>query len=531
VADTLQLLRHPRLRLLDKHPLPIKSAGGTVTGKIKVDLPMKKQLQAEQVGIAASGRLANLRLAGLVAGRDLDHGDIQFDVTQDGLKASGPATVAKVAGAIDVEMDFRAGPPSQVLQRAAMTGRATAADMTASGIDPGGLITAGDAGLSAVYVSQRDGTAEVQAKADLGSAGLSLAGWRKPPGPAAAASVLVTLKDDKLVAIDHIEASGPAMKVVGRTELVDGRPLLLRLERVVLGPTQAAGDIVFPVRPKDPIRVRLAGPSLDLSTQLASKPARPAEGEANWVADLRFDRVELGRGKVLDGVVAHAEDDGHHLRALQVTSTGPARVQASITPQGNGRRLSVRAANAGALFEALDAGDNVTGGSLALEAHYDDSIPSSPLSGTIDLSDFELHNAVALGKLLQAITIYGIVDALRGDGVQFTRLNLPFRYDRQQLHIGEAHAYSSSLGITATGWIDFARKIMDVRGTIVPAYAINSALGNIPMVGHLFSPEKGGGLIAINYAVTGSTADPGIAVNPLSALTPGFLRRLFSIFS
>jgi len=38
---------------------------------------------------------------------------------------------------------------------------------------------------------------------------------------------------------------------------------------------------------------------------------------------------------------------------------------------------------------------------------------------------------------------------------------------------------------------------------------------------------EGQGLFAANYRATGSAADPQISVNPLSALTPGFLRRLF----
>jgi hypothetical protein len=45
----------------------------------------------------------------------------------------------------------------------------------------------------------------------------------------------------------------------------------------------------------------------------------------------------------------------------------------------------------------------------------------------------------------------------------------------------------------------------------------------------LFSPEKGGGLFAMRYSMTGPTADPKIKVNPLSALTPGFLREIFGL--
>ena len=52
------------------------------------------------------------------------------------------------------------------------------------------------------------------------------------------------------------------------------------------------------------------------------------------------------------------------------------------------------------------------------------------------------------------------------------------------------------------------------------------------MIGRLFSPERGGGLVVDQlFAVTGQDGDPQIVVNPLSALTPGFLRGLFDIFN
>jgi hypothetical protein len=64
----------------------------------------------------------------------------------------------------------------------------------------------------------------------------------------------------------------------------------------------------------------------------------------------------------------------------------------------------------------------------------------------------------------------------------------------------------------------------------VPAYALNSLPGRIPLLGRLFTAEKGGGLIAADVHVRGKLDDPSIMVNPLSVLTPGFLRRIFRIF-
>lgn len=532
VPDVLQLLRHPRLRLLDRHPLPIKSSAGALAGKLSVDLPLIKQLDFDEVKIAAQGRLSALRLGGLVAGRDLDRGDIQFDVTQDGLKVSGAASVASIAGTIGVEMDFRAGPPTQVVQRATMTGKATVAQMTKVGVDPGGLITAGRAAVSATYVAQRDGSAQVAAKADLTEAGLTLLGWRKPPGPAAEASATALLKNDKLAGISGIQAHGPGMEVIGRADMVGGRPLLLRLEKVVLGPTQASGEIHFAERPGDPIRVRVGGRQLDLSTELSAKPSRSA-GQDNppWIVDARFERVVLAKGLALTGVVAHAEHDGRKLRVLQANSSGPEKLQAVIASHGVGRRLAVRATDGGALLRGLDVLDTIHGGTLAVDAQYDDRYPDPPLAGTVDLSNFGVNDAVVLGKLLQALTIYGIPEALTGEGVHFTRLIMPFQYTKDVLRIGESQAFSASLGLTAHGWIDSGRKLMDVRGTVVPAYVLNSALGRIPLIGRLFSAEKGGGLVAVNYSVSGNLSDPGVTVNPLSALTPGILRGLFKIFN
>ncbi len=38
----------------------------------------------------------------------------------------------------------------------------------------------------------------------------------------------------------------------------------------------------------------------------------------------------------------------------------------------------------------------------------------------------------------------------------------------------------------------------------------------------------GGGLIAASYTMTGASEDPKVLINPLSVLTPGILRTIFS---
>ena len=114
--------------------------------------------------------------------------------------------------------------------------------------------------------------------------------------------------------------------------------------------------------------------------------------------------------------------------------------------------------------------------------------------------------------------------------MNFSHVVVPFHYNGVDLDIDQAHADNPSLGLTAKGRIGLLSGQTSITGTIVPAYFFNSMLGQLPLVGKLFSPEAGGGIFAVRFALDGSIDDPGVSINPVSALTPGFLREIFSIF-
>ena len=169
-------------------------------------------------------------------------------------------------------------------------------------------------------------------------------------------------------------------------------------------------------------------------------------------------------------------------------------------------------------------------GRLTIDAGFELPYGSYPLAGTAIIQDVIVRNSPVLGKILQAITLYGLVDALRGPGMAFSNVTIPFRYDGAKLAFNDAHANNPSLGLTAIGEIDLRSSQTAITGTIVPAYFFNSMLGQLPLVGKLFSPEKGGGIFAARFGVKGSLDDPTITINTVSALTPGFMREIFNLF-
>jgi hypothetical protein len=336
----------------------------------------------------------------------------------------------------------------------------------------------------------------------------------------------------------HVDPAG----VASRANSTGGQLRILRLDQVRIGQSVATGSITAPRTITDPLRVTLRGPRLDLSNFFKKRDADTAEeddtkrGQA-WAADIGFDQVVLARDEQVNQVSLHAESDGLHLNALQLTAGPRGQIRAAITklppaaPGGAspGRKLTVDASEAGAVLLAAGVADNIRDGRLIVNATYNDTLPHSPLSGTASLEQFRLTNAPAIARLLTGMTLYGTVNLLRGPGLGFQKALVPFRWQQRVLHMDSARAFSASLGITAQGDIDLRQHIANVTGTIVPAYFFNQLLGKIPVLGQLFSPEKGGGVFAARYTVRGKLADPTISVNPLSALTPGVLRNLFGV--
>jgi hypothetical protein len=183
------------------------------------------------------------------------------------------------------------------------------------------------------------------------------------------------------------------------------------------------------------------------------------------------------------------------------------------------------------MLRMMDLYDNMSGGRLEITGAYNDSLPGRPLRATLAVNDYRIKNAPVLTHVLSIMALTGIVEALQGKGLAFNTLEIPFVLGPGWLEVKNATATGPSLGFTASGTVYTRADVLDITGTVVPAYAINSALGRLPVIGDIFSGgEKGGGVFAANFTMSGSTADPKVAVNPLSALTPGIFRNVFDIF-
>lgn len=539
LAEAIRLLEHPRANLLSRRPLP-PGITGTGEAAVTIGFPLKNDLGFEEIAVTATARTEDGRVPDLLAGHAFERARIALTVNEQGLRLSGNGQFGAIRADVQGEMDFRSGPASQVVERFSARVPAQEGIPAMFDIDLAPYLTGPISG-EAVLETRRNGQGTATVRAELREARLAVdeLGVEKPPGSPARGEGRLTLARGRLTGaeITRLEAGdigGRARFTVTRA----GRLDRIEVAEARLGASRLAGSVQLPGERGGAYAVSLRGAVLDLSGRSAPAleqgggEARGARGPQIGI-EAALDRVvfrpghelaELrGRGMVQPGgVIARAD----------VTARAGERgtVRAAIAPDGQGRALTLTADDAGATLNALGVITTMAGGTMSVRGRYDDTQPGRPLTGEAEILSFRLREAPAAARVLQAMTLYGLLDLARGPGLAFDRAVAAFTLTDGTLELRDARAFGASLGFTAKGRIDRRAETIDLEGTIVPAYILNSLLGYIPLIGRLFSPEQGGGLFAATYRVRGPLADPEASVNPLAALTPGFLRGLFGIF-
>lgn len=195
--------------------------------------------------------------------------------------------------------------------------------------------------------------------------------------------------------------------------------------------------------------------------------------------------------------------------------------------KGGNRRVSVSTGDAGSLLRFLNVYTRMGGGNLQLALAGAES-----LRGQVEVRNFEVVNEPRLDSVVGSSSSGQSLDqATRSKidtkRVQFSRAFAQLNKGPGSLSVANAVLRGPVIGTTFEGVVYDADRQMDLRGTFLPAYGLNSIFGDIPILGAFLGGGQNGGLIGVTYRLRGNVRSPVVEVNPLSAIAPGIFRKIF----
>jgi hypothetical protein len=517
-------------------------------GDAKVDLdirvPMLSDISVDDVGISIKAGVKGFAITRNKL--QISDGDVTFDIDNNRLKQSGTVMLADQRFTVDWTEEFK--PTGNVSTRLNARGLFTPAVRDVLNINIGKVLT-GSWPTSATITGHRFALLQAEATVDLTPAVITVpfVNLGKASGESATARVTVNFTPDQQVSDQSFRVTGVNMSATG-TAIFDRQGALARLDftNVRRG---ALNDLAFTLT-KGPngdtydVRGRvLDGSAIGRNASCNAPPGGPKappkpdeKPEGSYRVTARLERLALCDNVSINDLIFDLSATGDRPSALSLSGKigGNAAISAALENVAQGRRVTIKTADAGLLGRALfGPGAGLRGGALDIVATLPgragdpEAAANVPdFRGNLTLTNFRMVNQPFLARLFSSVSFTGFADLLQNEGITMDKFEAPFSSKNNVISLNGA-IFTGGVGGTADGYIDRPKAQISIKGSLVPAYGLNSFISNVPLLGDLLASKKGEGIFGVTYSMSGPTDNLALSYNPLSMLAPGILRRLF----
>ncbi len=530
-----ELLAMDRLRDSSALTLDPATTKGTFVAQVGMAYALTGEFTRDGVNYAIEADLANFSAEKLARGQKVEASTLKLSANSQGYQTRGDIRL----NGLPVSVDYRkpAGNADAEV-RLAMT--LDDAARSRLGFDLGSTMTGSVPLKMHGRIGANDRDSRFQVEADLKDAKIAelLPGWWKTAGRPARATFTLIDKSQSMRFEDLvIEGSGTLVKGLVELDgngdialasfpsfaLSDGDKATLRADRAVDGT----------------LKVTMRGELFDGRGILKSAFGTPTV-EKNKSATTRGDfdlDVKLGtvagyNGETLRAVEVRMSRRAGHIRSFLLNGKiGPnGQLIGDMRAYGGRQVVFIEANDAGAMFRFNDTYPRMAGGHMWVTIDPP-TVDHAPQEGRVHVKDFTVRGEpvlerVAAGGIQNNDPNVRTMPQPIAGGVQFSRMQVDFTKSPGRLILREGVVWGPAVGATIEGTLDYGRDDVRMRGTFVPAYALNNFIARLPLVG-LFMGGQNEGLFGITYEVVGQPSAPILRVNPVSAILPGVFRKIF----
>jgi hypothetical protein len=521
-SDFSAVMQSSMMRSVSAPPLDPNKTEGDIAMMVTLAYPQKPDLKPTDIKISATGDFTDLAIANVVGDQDLENASAHIVAGDQGLIVTGDG---KIGGAPS-HFELKQAPASQTRDATLVMTLDDAVREKKNIRTPGQLTGPVTLSLSLKGI----GGDKVHGKGELDFSKASIngviPGWVKPANKPLKATFLLTPHQDQSVSIADLSIDDPSVALKGKAELgSDGALRALSLSSLRVAP----GDKVTASfdRAGAIYKVSIQGEALDGRALIKSALNSKSSSSQDLDLDLKLGSMTGFNGEVMKAVDLHAQTRNGTLKDLKLDARlGTQQVTGQPARSESGQNVIViQTADAGALLRYMDFYKRMNSGAMTFQL----ATAGDPLDGEIAIRRFAILEESAIADLnTKAGAQTGRAIVTDPKNVQFTRLNASFSIGGGKITIKDGVVSGPVIGGTVEGVVDYGKGGIDVKGAIVPAYLVNNLLNKLPLIGNLLGGENEG-VFSINYRATGPLASPDISYNPLSAVAPGFLRKLFEV--
>jgi hypothetical protein len=530
MPDVLALVDMGNLRYPSRFGINAASAKGDTAVDVAIKIPMLKSVTVDRIGINIKAQVTGF---GLLLGKatQLSDGNVTFVITNERLKATGTSGLGGSASrlALDWTEEFSTanGP---ITTRVSLKGQVDDTARATLGLAIKDYVK-GSIGISGTLTGQRGALQQANLTLDLTPAvvTLNLIGVNKPAGFPMTARLAAGFAAGSALDTVGIRITGPGTSVNANAKFEGGHLAQLQAPANRLGPQNDFSLTL--TRNGSSSDVIIRGHSLDGSRIGAQgSGGGDAKFDEPFRVSAHLDRLMLRDGVAISNFALDMAGIADRTATLSMSGnlSKSATISMSIAPQDGGRRLTVSASDMGLLLQGLYGFTSMKGGKLDVAATFptaaDQATPANApdFQGRATLKDFRVLKQPFLARLFTVGSLVGLANLMQGQGIEVSTLEVPFSSKNSVISVHDVRATGPAIGISADGYIDRPKNTIALK-----LFGINSVLGNIPILGTLITSKEGEGIIGMTYSVSGNTDEPSVSVNPLSALAPGILRRIF----
>jgi hypothetical protein len=517
----IELLNQPAMKgATPLNTIPAE-AKGQFDGRVAVALPLVKRLKSGDIVSEVSATVSGVTIDKAIGKDKLENATLAISTDKTGIDVKGSGTWQGLPVNIDMEQDSQDRSSSAVI-----TLTLDEAALKRRGINLGRQL-AGTLPVKIKTLQQDGGSLQAAVDVDLTRATIDglLPGFQKAAGRPARLSFDVSEKPGGYT-LQNIVLDSGVSSFRGQAEaMADGTVASARFTLFRL----SAGDNVrldFD-RQNNGGKVVVRGNNFDARPflrKMSEQGPQAQDGDKDLELDLKTTLLSGNGGEVLTNAELRLASRQGQIRQLSFTGrlNGKSVQISGRSPGDTPPVLAVQADDAGALLRFLDIYTRMVGGDVVGQVSPG---PQRRMTGSMQFRNFTLRNEPAIRRLVAANARDG--SSIQAGDAAFTKMRLDFNRTGSETTVREAVIFGPQIGLTFNGVVDALRDRVSLSGTFIPVFGLNNALAQIPVFGNLLAGGRNEGLLALTFGVSGRASAPNVTVNPLSAVAPGILRKIF----